>query len=306
MARQQIDEMHYTECFVAFIDIIGFEDAVKRSIQEPDLLKKLAQATNFMADMPSGTKTSRCYNVDGTVTDREWCVQTRAFSDTVVIFMPCETGSISQMLFMVRYLHDRMLELKLCFRGAVTIGDMYWNDAWSQGDTPREQHEDDVPYQRGRNQDCPVTLGPGLIEAYRLESECAVYPRVLVSQRLANHVSERQIPCGPFGAYQQPNRSLADFFRIDADGFRFLDLLHPEVVRNDTERIVRVNDDDGRFGIEWERDGNTHHTVLQNVQLLIDESLGCPNCDDKIRAKYEWLRTYASIYTLGFPEHAGE
>lgn len=292
---KQTDEMRYTECFVAFIDVLGFGDAVRRSVDEPELLKKLARATNFMADMPSGTKTSRRDNGDGTVTEREWRVQTRAFSDTVVTFMPTETGSISQMLFMVRYLHDRMLELKLCMRGAVTIGGMYWNDAWSNGRSDQRRDQSKIPYQRG-GWEFPVTLGPGLIEAYRLESECAIYPRILISDSLHQYFTNKQIECTPFGPYQPPDRLLTDFIRTDADGLRFLDLLHPEIMRNDTERIVRQPASDGKFSITWERDGGTHQRVMRNVHALIDEAVAHACHPEKIRAKYEWLRTYAGIH----------
>lgn len=287
------DTIQYTECFVAFIDVLGFGDAVRRSVREPDLLKKLARATNFMADMPSGTKTSRRQNTDGTFTEREWRVQTRAFSDTVVIFMPTETGSISQMLFMVRYLHDRMLELKLCMRGAVTIGGMYWNDAWSLSTKADDTAQCDVLFQRG-GQDFPVTLGPGLIEAYELESKRADVPRILISDSLHQYVLEDQIKAVPFGHYQPPDRLLSDFIRTDADGLRFLDLLNREITRNDTERLERQTAADGKFSIRWERDGSTHHAVMQNVQRLIADSLAKANLPEKVRAKYQWLRTYAA------------
>jgi hypothetical protein len=139
-----------------------------------------------------------------------------------------------------------------------------------------------------------VTLGPGLIEAYRLESDCAIYPRILISDSLHRHVAEAQIGCTPFGPYQPPDRPLIDFIRTDADGLRFLDLLHPEITRNDTEQIVRKSVGDG-FSIHWERDGNSHQTVLRNVQTLIDDALAKTNLPEKIRAKYEWLRTYAGV-----------
>jgi hypothetical protein len=209
-----------------------------------------------------------------------------------VIFMPKEAGSISQVLFMVRYLHDRMLELGLCVRGAVTLGDMYWNAAWSNDGAPGSQQQGNVAYQCGRNQNLQITLGPGLIEAHKLESECAVYPRVLVSQKLFDHADARQISCSPFGPYPPPNRPLTDFFRVDADGLRFLDLLHPEIIRNDNERIVRMNEGRGRFSISWEREGNTHRTVMRNVHSLIRKWIGCS--EEKIRAKYEWLKSYAA------------
>lgn len=293
MTGQHQGEFEYTECFIAFIDILGFKDAVIRSISDANVRKKITRATNFMAEPSSGTKSSRNQNPDGSWEEKSWRIQTRAFSDTVVIFMPQETGSISQLLFMVRYLHDRMLGLELTMRGAVTIGGMYWNDAWS-ATSPNNLANDNNPvlYERDRDQDHLITLGPGLIEAYALESECAIYPRILVGRKLVDYVEQKHIGCTPLGPYQPPDRSLMEFIRVDADGLHFLDLLHPEITRNDTERIVRKEGNGGQFTIQWERDGNTHRTVMRNVEALISSWLDRRDCPDKIRAKYEWLRTY--------------
>lgn len=296
MVRQNQNRIQYTECFIAYIDILGFKDSVRRSIHKPLLRTRLTRAVNFMAEPSSGAKTSRHQDTDGNWIERHWRIQTRAFSDTVVIFMPKESGSITQMLFMIRHLHDRMLELKLCMRGAVTIGGMYWNDEWSN--PPREDpNYRPVLYERGRNQNFPVTIGPGLIDAYNLESECAVYPRVLISRNLYEYADQLRITCSPFGPYQPPERLLTDFFRTDADGLHFLDLLHPDITRSDTERIVRSGGDGEPFTIRWERDGNTHHTVMGHVRDLIASSLNQRNCPEKVRAKYEWLRTYADRYS---------
>ena len=289
--NQQEQQMGYTECFIAFIDVLGFKSLVKKSEENPAVLSVLTRALKAMAEVPSGTKQSRHQDAEGNWIERQWRVQTRAFSDTIVIFMPTETGSISQMLFMVRYLHDRMLELKLCMRGAVTIGSMYWSDAWSRSSDGHGQQDDVMLYERGRDQNHFITLGPGLIDAYRLESECAIYPRILVSRQLVDYVSDHRVSCSPFGPYHPPDRPLTDFFRSDADGLHFLDLLHPDITRNDTERIVRTKEH-GRFSIRWKRDNNTHDKVMKKIRALVKN--GCKHSDEKIRAKYEWLKSYAA------------
>ena len=292
MTDRQTESIEYTECFVAFIDILGFKCIVKKSVDNPELLSKLTRAMNFMAEPRSGTKVSRRRNAAGKWEEKHWRIQTRAFSDNVAIFMPKETGSISQTLFVVRYLHDRMLELGLSIRGAVTIGGMYWNDAWSNL-TEHKDHRDDpdgVLYERGRSQDYPVTLGPGLIEAYTLENECAIYPRILISQSLYEHVEGKGIACSPVGPYNPPDRPLTDFFRTDADDrLHFFDVLHPDIIRSDTERIVHSKTDDGRFSIEWQRDDNTHAKVLEHVDKAIAEGVTKP---ERVRSKYEWLKSY--------------
>ena len=291
MTQSQSDNIKYTECYVAFIDILGFSGIVEKSVTDSTLLAKLTRAMNFLAEPGSGTKVSRRQNAAGHWEENRWLIQTRAFSDSVAIFMPTETGSISQMLFVVRYLHDRMLELELCMRGAVTSGVMYLNDAWSNP-AEREEQQNDLTngmYERGLNQDFPVTLGPGLIDAYKLEDECAIYPRLLISPSLYEYVEREGVKCPPIGPYNPSDRPLTDFFRTDADGLHFLDVLHPDVMRSDTERIVRSTIADGRFSIELQRDGNTQSTLLEHVDKVIEKGM---KLSDNIREKYEWLKSY--------------
>lgn len=284
-------ELKYKDCFVAYIDILGFESMVKRSMKEPELFACLTKVLNHAADLPTGTKHSRFQDADGNWIERSWRIQTRAFSDTIVIFMPVEAGSVAQVLFLVRYLHDRMIELGLTMRGAVTIGGMYWNEAWSR-DHEGQATGGHVVYDRNADPNGPITLGPGLIEAYRLEDECAIYPRILVSDKLLEHLQQNAIRAVPIGPYNTPERPMTDFVRTDADGLHFLDLLHPDVMRNDTEKIVRSPAPDSGSSIEWIRDGNTHATVTDKVRALLESSLNNTEYPEKIRAKYEWLRSY--------------
>lgn len=287
MPERNTTRVEYTECFVAFIDVLGFETLVRKSMSDPVLLRRLTQVLNFAAGVPSGTKESRYWDAAGNEVEQRWQIQTRAFSDTVVIFMPKEAGSIGQVLFLVRYLHDRILELGLSIRGAVTLGGMYWDKSWNvnQGETfiLNERNSHPVP---------PITLGPGLIEAYRLESDCAIYPRVLISDKLWQYLDQSRTPCTPFGPRDQPGRELADFVKTDADGLHYLDLLNREATRNKTERAVRLPN--GGFSIQWDDDVNTQFEVTGRVRSLIAKSLDEQSCSEKIRAKYEWLRSYVN------------
>ena len=291
MSEQHQASIEYKECFVAFIDILGFSAFVKQSTKKKNILPVLTRALNTMAEIPSGTKESRHQNANGEWTEKTWHIQTRAFSDNIVIFMPKEAGSITQILFMVRYLHDRMLELGFCVRGAVTVGNMYWNDAWSHPQAAHNTSEsvEEICYHRGR-QNFPVTLGSGLINAHKLESEYAVYPRILIGRKLYIYIKKEKLRCLPLGSYYSSEMLLADFIRKDADDrLWFLDVLHPKINRNDTERIV-CKRKDGRFSITWHRDGNTYQKVMENVRLILEKN--CKLKDKKIREKYEWLKTY--------------
>lgn len=293
MEGQLQDNVKYTDCFIAYIDILGFSGLIKQSEKDENVLPILTRALNVMAEVPSGTKESRHQDGQGNCIERRWQIQTRSFSDHIIIFMPKESGSISNVLFMVRYLHDRMLELQLCIRGAVTIGGMFWDEAWSNSaiNNCSSDVDQEIFYQRAKN-NLPVTLGPGLIYAYKLESECAVYPRVIISRELYSFLEEDASTCYPLGSASPNDLQLKDFVRKDADGLFFLDMLHPKITRNDTERIIRSQANEG-FSISWQRDDNTHQKVMENVKMLIDKKL--ESTDEKIRAKYGWLKSYYGL-----------
>ncbi len=295
MIQHEPRHVEYTDCFVAFIDILGFTKLVEESAEDAVLLGTLTHALNAMAELPSGTKETRNLDAQGNMVEGRWSVQTRSFSDCIVVFMPKETGSLSQILFMVRFLHDRMLELGLPLRGAVTLGGMYWHEAWNHvTEHDSGENNNNVPYERGRTQNLPVTVGPGLIEACSLESKCAIYPRILISRKLYEHAREQKLRCSPLGPYTPPDRLLTDFVRRDADGLFFLDLFHPEITRNDTERIVRAGEAGGGFTVRWEYDSSTHNTVITNVKELAAKWLDDDDTPEKIRMKYEWLKSYAN------------
>jgi hypothetical protein len=160
MAREHNEENGYTECFIAYIDILGFKELVRLSMKSHSSLLALTQALSAVAALPSGTKATWPHQ-------RKFSVQTRPFSDSMVIFMPREPGGLAQVLFMIRYLHDRMLELDLCIRGAVAMGGMYWNKDWSNPAAcrPLTDNVGQVPNLGGNTHGLPITLGPGLIDA---------------------------------------------------------------------------------------------------------------------------------------------
>ncbi len=319
MARQPEEQIRYTECFVAFIDLLGFKSLVKESEDDPAMIATLVSALNrIVVDTPQYTHTRARRDEHEELVGYDTCVlQTRPFSDCICLFAPTSAGRLSWLLSSIRYVHDRMLELGVCVRGAVTIGGMYWDPSWGADvpelqrklrdqqfrtfgqqppqEEPNEQPDSNVLYEASTT-GFPITLGPALVEAYELERDVAVYPRVIASDGLKQYLeTEGSAPAFPLASPSPSKCKLPvnNFFRTHCDGCFFVDLLHPDIDRNDTERIVRTTGDDGSVTMRWERRGNTHAEVLANVHRLVESSLSRRDCPKKIRAKYEWLRSYA-------------
>lgn len=313
----RVDEHRYTECYVAFVDFLGWKDAIKKSASSGELLGRMAEVLRHTAELSPSDHSKRNVKYEGlkcvSATDwKNWRTQIRSFSDCVTIFIPTETHALSDVLCMVRYLHDRALELGFCIRGAVTIGGMLWNDAWSGSDKGQTKSEpatgpEDVLYDRSRPTDAVVTMGPALVEAYELETTVACYPRVILSPKLIEHVRHmRTLPpensaqgihnaaaagflCAP--KPENRGRCLLDFIRTDFDGVPFLDLFHPDILRDDTTRIIQEVGGDDSISTRWERDGGTTKKILPVARERIVGWLA-GKLPDKVRVKYLWLANY--------------
>lgn len=313
-------KMDYTECYVAFLDILGFKELVRRSMDGAELRAVLVRALKEVASLSPTQHSKRKvdYHADGTITAspwKDWATQIRAFSDNVAIFVPVQTDGLTDVLCKVRYLHDRLLELHCCVRGGITIGGMYWDDSWCSPSPAEETRNlaetalasSETLYDRKHPSNEFITLGPGLVDAYRLESEVAIYPRVIFSPALMTHINT-MLKAKPDNAAQRIHkavhavflcspspenaaRCIADFIREDADGVSFLDLFHKDIDRNDTERIEREVLEDGRTCTRWIRDNMTHGRFMSLARTAIYQRLKEP-CPEKVRAKYLWLANY--------------
>lgn len=254
------DMIKYQNCFVAFLDILGFQLKVMDSQNSGDTLKTLIDSLNICGGFPSGGKKVS----EGQGTQRTISVQSRFFSDTIVFFMKEDSKDISQLFFMIRYLQDRLWEKEICLRGAVTLGEMHWPD-------------------EGKS----ITLGPALIAAYKLESEVAIYPRILVSKQLYNYIDTNTPSAEPFGKMVQ----LKGFIRQDNDGMYFLDLLNRQITRAKGEKLRKNN---GTFSIQWTVDSeNNYEGILSSIDALIRKNSNSKK--DKIRQKYQWLKNYKDM-----------
>jgi hypothetical protein len=106
----------YTECYVAFLDILGFKKLVNRSEKNTKVLSALIDGLTKMANLRPPTVHEKRYlqyrgaKCVGVGNMQRWVTQVRAFSDCVAIFIPTETQALADILRKVRYLHDGLLE----------------------------------------------------------------------------------------------------------------------------------------------------------------------------------------------------
>ncbi|MGA2322399.1 MAG: hypothetical protein ABSG22_00955 [Sedimentisphaerales bacterium] len=246
------------KCFVAFLDILGFKSKVIESQDSADKLRILIDSLKICGRFSLGGKNAG--KIPGPL--RTIDIRSRVFSDTIVFFLQTNEENIAQLFLVIRYLQDRLWERGICLRGAITIGDMYWPNV---------------------NND--ITVGLGLIEAYELETEVAIYPRIIVSEKLFSYINSKEIRSYPFGQRGE----LKDFIRRDEDGVRFLDLLNKDITRIRGETLRRP--DDGNYSIIWtEGNGSKHQEILKTVKDIVRNNRRSK--DIKKQQKYNWLNSY--------------
>jgi len=254
----------YEDCFVAFLDILGFKSKVLDSQNNEETLENIIQSLKIVNSIPSGGKKVS----SGSGGTRTIQIRSRFFSDTLVFFLKVKKEDIAQLFFIIRYLQDQLWERGICLRGSIVRGQMYWTE-----------------------KDDNVTVGQGLIDAHQQESTIAIYPRIVVSERLHEYIERKSPEAFPFGNYRAT--SLATYIAQDADGVRFLDLLNPNVTRAHDERL-KLYDNSG-FSVVWtEGSPSRHSEILRLVDNIIQNNK--TSTSEKVKQKYAWLRTYRSKY----------
>jgi len=159
---------HFQQRFIAFVDILGFSSIVERMSSEGRLFTTIRDALKRLDRQSRGFQRYRRQRRDKReATLRKGAVplvaasnlQMTAFSDCYVL---SEVSPAWHVLAAVQALGSRFLAEGILTRGAVVQGNAYHN---------------------GR-----VLFGPGIVDAYKLESEVAKYPRILVTESVRQAV----------------------------------------------------------------------------------------------------------------------
>jgi hypothetical protein len=137
--------MPYSERYVAFIDILGFREIVKRSEADPRLYEALVKTlSEIHAREPLGGEET----VD---------FQFQTFSDSIVISAASSKIGLAYLLNSIHSLTLGLMQESLLIRGGIAKGKLY--------------------HEKG------VMFGPAFIQAYEIEQTIANYPRVILSKQ---------------------------------------------------------------------------------------------------------------------------
>lgn len=140
---------------VAFIDILGFKFLVKQWQSDRAIGSKIDKALRESIEWIGGK--------DALQKDNKEHWQVRFFSDSIIITVPYNELGIINLIKGICCFQRQMFDSGILIRGAISYG---------------EHLEKEF-----------ATLSPALIEAYELESEKAIYSRILISNKLLRMIN---------------------------------------------------------------------------------------------------------------------
>lgn len=220
--------MHYQNRFVAFIDILGFSNKVLNSINNNTQLKKLQQTIKSINEIENLEKKYPISHIDNKIT---------TFSDSIILScLSNSEDSLFYILLALIYIQIHLAMNDTIVRGGVTEGFLHH--------TRKEIY------------------GPAFIEAYELEKQIAIYPRIILSRKLQEKVINSNA------------QEIMELIRQDSSDLNYYIIF--------IGQINEFNNDDGCF---WE-----YQEFLRKIKGIIN--VGLANEDPHIRQKYLWLSSY--------------
>ena len=194
----------YASRYVAFVDILGFQEIINKSRNSAKLVDELATVLKAMGER--NTALEQALGED---------FRAQNFSDSIIMSEAVSAQGLSHLLYQVQELALRLLQQGLLIRGGISKGDLFHAGA--------------------------AIFGPAFIEAYRLESNVANFPRVILGAEVYSDVVR-------YG--NDDDRWKHDFasdLRFSDDGpvhvhvlRRFANLNRQEPATQDTDEVVQA------------------------------------------------------------------
>ena len=186
------ESLVYEDRIVAFLDILGWKEAIKKSRTDSELTKHLGISVNNIAVFSDFLENSRqMIGYDKFMNG----LQLTQFSDSILISIRADKDCQRNLLWCLGPIVSQLLNLGLFLRGGIAYGKLIHRGA--------------------------IAYGPALITAIELE-QSAVYPRIVLDQALATTWKQGE------SYYDGEKLLFCDkSWRKDRDGYSFYDFLQP-------------------------------------------------------------------------------
>lgn len=181
----------FEERFIAFVDILGFKNIVKKASQDEQYQKKVSAILYHIAKIKTD-------NYDNEHAQYGKYSDVAVYSDSIVISYPCELNDDSTLVYLLVdlvYLSLTLARNDIFIRGGVTVGKVI--------------------------HDKNISWGPAFVSAYEIEEENAIYPRIIIDKSVIDRNKEIEEKIGGFNE----DDDVSDLIEQDADGLFYLDYL---------------------------------------------------------------------------------
>jgi hypothetical protein len=178
----------YENRIIAFLDIMGWSEAIKNSINDPSFTTQLGIGVDFINKHIEMARWQQEHQFP-------YDYQISHFSDSIIISTNCEQFSFDHISAQVHWIIQYFLSMKLPIRGAITIGKLI--------------HRQSMVY------------GPALVRAYELEKDVAIWPRVILDEPITMSVPENITVSDQSGKIL----NIIKRWDTDNDGWAFIDYL---------------------------------------------------------------------------------
>ncbi|OCY53088.1 hypothetical protein [Acinetobacter pittii] len=261
MIENNIDNtFEYEERIVAFIDILGF----KALIDSTNTADAQANSDNIrkMIDIYTEIENSLNENLqknDGILDD----LKITRFSDCIVISFP--EKQIDALFFLcislLHFLYEMLVKYNLVFRGGITSGKLIHDDQY--------------------------LFGPAMNRAYELESNFAIYPRIIVDEIVLNNRTKwlQEIKTQ---LMQEPNAQNQFLFESLINELEHFDLSNSKncILSIDTDNFLYI-DYLTKIDTEFDDPEYDFPLYLNSVNDIISNNLNSRSTS--VIQKYQWM-----------------
>jgi hypothetical protein len=206
MTKSDQQKIKYEKRIFAFLDILGFEELVISSKDDPTIILQIYELLNNTSKMAQSLQRQRLTVLK---TDLSQFIY-HMFSDTITMSCPYKSHDdfVAMASWVMIYQYKMWAEKGKFIRGSMVYADVYEN-----GD---------------------MLFGPAIIHAYHLEKDKdkAVWPRVLVDDSVLD-----------FAENDERERAFAEFLRKDESGLVYLDYLKDLFAIFSTNQVSKQNEE---------------------------------------------------------------
>ena len=176
---------NYEERIVLFLDILGFKELIKESVEDSAKFQKIQTCIKVIRNVFNITQKSN----ERTITQ---------FSDSLVVsFKITEKGEVALLLNKTQELIRNLILKGFVCRGGIAKGELIHNNTF--------------------------LFGPAFNESYKLESGLAIFPRVIIADQSIIDIGVENYGYHPSDDPQHEESEINSLIKLDFDGFYYVD-----------------------------------------------------------------------------------